>query len=180
MRIQSEVELLHRFEENKPTENMTSPTEPSKDEDVGQNTEIKRQARGIQKKLGRTSMYRRAITYTTQAVSTAIDTHYDKKIFQSNLMGDRRSMAKDDNKRVHIQNTLNTARSGTISLISARMLKNNAIFYLYLGSEGISRAQTAINMTQQKEQTRVKQEKEMFEANKRRDRLIVGTYNRRG
>lgn len=179
--IQSKIELFHTFEEQKPTETKDETEVKANPEDVGFNEKKGTfEARGIEKKLGTTAMRRRIVNVVAQTTEQAVSRYYDERIFRSSLAGDRRSMIKNQETQAKLKGSINTARGFVGAGITSIALSNVHIMTIFLAGEVVSRGQMFSSQTQQLNHYNILRDKEMFEARKRQDRLIVGTFNRRG
>lgn len=178
--LQSEIRIIHTVEGQSPTETQ-APTDETKDvEEVLD--EIKEDAvdlKGLKRKGGRISIQRRLANYAMQNVERLANLSYDNEINKQTLYGDSRSVQKIQNNKTIFNLHSNNIKATVGSAITSAAVGNFAIFGLQLFNMSLSAANTAMQNIQQTKMFNEKVSIDMFESSRQRERLIVGTYNRR-
>ena len=180
--IQSKIELFHTMEEKQPT-NTNKGTEINQEEELGVNTDkIKAESSSnrFRDTLGRTSTKRRILTYAMDFGLEVYTLQSDKNIFRESLMGDKRGMIKEQQRQVRVKGLVNNAKSLATTVLVQFALKNPALTIAWAANHTVSTAQLAIRQASSRQEMEVLQNKEIFEGSRRRERMIVGVYNRRG
>lgn len=178
--IQSRIELFHTTEGRKPTKNENETLPNSDPKKIGINEKKEDYGgRDVEKKLGKTAIIRRLSNYSFQAVDTAMVNRYNDRIFRASLSGDARSVIKERNQMNKARGTLSTIRQGVGVGITAVALRRNSLMAIYVLNQAVMTIQGIISQQQALDQYNELRTKEIFEASKRQNRIIVGTYNRR-
>lgn len=179
--IQGQLTIVHTIKEGTPT-GKGNPTSAGSSEETPQETPDQKD--NITKKdmegwLGSAAVKRRIANYALSSAQSIRNRSFDERIFRESLYGDRRSMQKIQNRKT-FSNALNTqAKSLFGAGISTVALKNNAIFILALANVAIGGMNAIQNQNMQRRQFEERRSAEMYEANRRRERVNVGVYNRR-
>lgn len=182
-KIQGELVILHKVEAGTPTAS-TNPTEQTGEDNFvdAQETDVNKDdlaLKGLKKVGGRVSIQRRLANYTITAAERFMNRQFDNAIFKESLYGDSRSMAKKQNIKMKTNQITNTAKSLVGASITSAAVGNFWILGLQAGNmvaNIMSNQSNAMNNNRNfEERARV----DMFESNKRRERVIVNTYNRR-
>lgn len=179
--IQGQLTIVHKLDTTQPTKpdnpttpkntNYTAKKEGSNIDDVGE--------QGAKKVLGMTSIKRRLANYVLSGAERAMNRSFDDRIFKESLNGDRRSMKKIQNQKTIANSLTNNVKASVGSVITSVALNNPVIAVLHFSNmayQGLDKVGELITQRQQFEERR---SLELYETNRRRERVIVGTYNRR-
>lgn len=182
-KIQGELRIIHTVEQATPT-NPQSPTEQTGTDNFGQtpNTDVNADdinLKGLKKVGGRVSIQRRLANYTIAAGEKYINRQFDNAIFKESLYGDSRSMAKKQQWKATTNEITNATKSIVGASITSFAVGNFWILGLQLANMASNVISNQANAMQRNNNFQEKARIEMFESNKRRDRVIVNTYNRR-
>lgn len=179
--IQSKVEVIHKVEATKPTgdEKPTDPNVKSDDsvDDIRDNT-IKGKG-GVVKFLGKASVQRRLVTQSTMATNFILDLVAEEKARKEAMFGDVRAAQKIRNQQARRKAVTSYVSSLAVGVIMAKALRTPSLALFAVTNEAIKVGTTWLDITQRQRTQREKMQLDMFTSSKRRDRVIVGTYNRR-
>lgn len=175
--IQGQLTIVHTIKETTPT-GKGNPTSAGSSEETPQETPDKKD--NITKDwLGSAAVKRRIANYALSGAQSIVNRSFDERIFNESLYGDRRSMQKIQNQKTFTNALTTQAKSLTGAAISTVALKNKAIMTLWLANVAISGINAIQNQNMQRRQFEERRSAEMYEANRRRERVNVGVYNRR-
>ncbi len=177
--IQSEVRLIHVVETAKPTESNDKTNAKGLDsasaDKVGEDGNIKK-TKGF---IGRTSVVRRLANITMSQAEFAMNRHFDKRIFQEQLAGNSRGAEKLQNiKSIHNAYS-NQVKSAVGAGITSYFLGNPVIVLTYAVGELLKIGQNFANYQSEIMQYTERRNLELFINDKRKDRIILNSYNRR-
>lgn len=173
-KIQSEVVVVHTIEEPKPTSNESPTKIGSKKDVVGEEEES-----ATKKLLGATSFKRRITNYSIAGAERAYNSVLDQRIFKETLYGDSRTVRKIQNQKTNFNLITGEVKSIVGVTITSVALGNPYLLALQ-GIDMISRSiSIAETRTLERQNFIEKTNIELFVQQKRRDRLNIGTYNRR-
>ena len=179
--IQGQLTIVHQIKEGTPTAK-GNPTSAGSSEETPQETPDQKDnitKRGMQDWLGSAAVKRRVANYALSGAQSIVNRSFDERIFSESLYGDRRGMQKIQNQKT-FSNALTTQAKGLIgAAISTKALKNKAIMVLALANTAIGGMNAIQNQNMQRRQFEERRSAEMYEANRRRERVNVGVYNRR-
>lgn len=184
--IQSRVYLIHKTQATKPTDDK-SPTRPSGDE-----TPVKPKApsnnasslknseeEGVLKLLGSASVQRRLLNIGSSVLTNIISHRSQDLEFKYRLAGDNRMSEKLQQDKQKDINIVQQATRGASMAITAVALSNPLILGAYFLSMFTDMANRLFTQNQAIQEYNAKREKELFESQYRRDRLVKTLYNRR-
>lgn len=181
--IQGQLNVVHRLEKKEPT-GSGNPTAvgsqetnfKGKEEDINKDDVA---TKGARKMLGTTSIYRRLANYTIAGGERMMNRNFDEKLFRESLYGDKRSIKKIQNQKTLYNGMTNYVKSVTGSLVTSIALKNPAIVLLQMSNMLLMEGDKFLQQQTERRQFEGRSSIETYESNRRRERVIVGTYNRR-
>lgn len=181
--IQGELTVVHKLEAKQPTDS-GKPTEANSnatnydDDNVGSSVE-KVAEKGTKKILGMTSLKRRLANYTISAMERQMNNSFDSRLFVESIYGDRRTVRKVQNQKTKANMLTSSLKADVGAGITSIALGNPAIFALHLTNRIFNLAGDMMNRIEERSRFEEKSRIELYESNKRRERVIVGTFNRR-
>lgn len=178
--IQSEVKIIHSVESGKPTDSENA-TQPKTDDGDANKEQPKDKGLGEKGmvRLGRGSVYRRLGNIAISSVENHVMREFDNMLHIESMYGDRKGMVKLQNQKASYKYAFNFAKGATSAIISSAILKNPIIAGLWFATETMQMVNTMNNNALENSRQRDREQREMYIAEKRQSRLIVGTYNRR-
>ena len=179
--IQGQLTIVHTIKEGTPT-GKGNPTSAGSSQETPQETPDKKDnitKKGMQGWLGSAAVKRRVANYALSAGQGIVNRMFDERIFNESLYGDRRSMQKIQNQKTFVNGLTTQAKSLIGAGISTVALDNPAIFALALSNVALGGINSIQNQNMQRRQFEERRSAEMYEANRRRERVNVGVYNRR-
>lgn len=179
--LQGVITIVHTIKESTPT-GTNSPTSAGSTQDTPQETPDKKDnitMKGLTGFLGATSVKRRVGNYALSSVQTVVNRSFDERLFRESMYGDRRGMQKIQNQKALVNQFTTIAKSITGGVISWRALKNPVILALSLFNNAMGFVTNAQNHTMERRQFEERRSVEIYESNRRRERVNVGVYNRR-
>ena len=179
--IQGQLTIVHTIKEGTPT-GKGSPTSAGSSQETPQETPDQKDnitKKGMQDWLGAAAVKRRVANYALSAGQGIVNRMFDERIFNESLYGDRRSMQKIQNQKTFVNGLTTQAKSLIGAGISTVALDNPAIMILALSNVAIGGINAIQNQNMQRRQFEERRSAEMYEANRRRERVNVGVYNRR-
>lgn len=179
--IQSEIRVIHTVETNSPTSKIDDTLPQPEFDNVGaSDTTADKKAKGSTRRmLGKTAIYRRSLNYSIAAVERIANSNFDNRIRQANLYGDKRQMAKIQNDKVLFNGITNRVKSLGGAAITSWALRNPWILALQAADWAMDVGNTISNANEQRNYEIERQNAEMYRSNRKRERMIIGTYNRR-
>lgn len=178
--LQGKITLVHTVQAQSPTA-QPNPTEattqdtkmvtPKEVEDIA--------TKGMRKMGGMVSIQRRLANYAMTQATRTVNQAFDNSLFRESLFGDKRSMRKIQNQKATFNAVSNIAKSGVGSAITSAAMGNPAIIWLWAGNTMLQGINNIQEQNIQRAQFEDRRDLEMYVSNKRRERVIVGTYNRR-
>ena len=179
--IQGQLTIVHTIKEGTPT-GKGNPTSAGSSQETPQETPDQKDnitKKGMQDWLGSAAVKRRIANYALSGAQSIVNRNFDERIFNESLYGDRRSMQKIQNQKTFVNGVTTQAKSLVGAGISTVALKNPVIFALALSNVAIGGINAIQNQNMQRRQFEERRSAEMYEANRRRERVNVGVYNRR-
>lgn len=179
--IQGQLTIVHQIKEGTPT-GKGSPTSAGSSQVTPQETPDQKDGldkKGMQDWLGAAAVKRRVANYALSSAQSIMNRSFDERMFRESLYGDRRSMQKIQNNKTFVNGLTTQAKSLIGAGISTVALGNPIIFTLALANVAIGGISSIQNQNMQRRQFEERRSLEMYEANRRRERVNVGTYNRR-
>lgn len=178
--IQSEVKVIHSVESGSPTDsdNATQPNSTAGTTTTQNATNRNANNRGMVR-LGRGSVYRRIGNIAITSVENSLMREFDNLIHIESMKGDKKGLVKLQNKKAEYKYASNFLKGAVSAGVSTAILGNWAIAALFVASEVMTASNTVRNNLLENERQREREQREMYIAEKRQSRLIVGTYNRR-
>lgn len=179
--IQGQLTIVHTIKEGTPT-GKGNPTSAGSSQETPQETPDQKDnitKKGMQDWLGSAAVKRRIANYALSGAQGIVNRSFDERIFSESLYGDRRGMQKIQNQKTFVNGLTTQAKSLIGAGISTVALKNYAIMTLALANVAIGGINSIQNQNMQRRQFEERRSAEMYEANRRRERVNVGVYNRR-
>lgn len=179
--IQGQLTIVHTIKEGTPT-GTNNPTSAGSTQDTPQETPDQKDnitKKGVMSFLGSTSVKRRIANYSLSGVQTAVNRSFDERLFRESMYGDRRGMQKIQNQKALVNQYTTIAKSLTGAAISWKALDNPVIFALSLSNTAMGFVNNMQNHTMNRRQFEERRSVEIYESNRRRERVNVGVYNRR-
>jgi len=179
--IQGQLTIVHTIKEGTPT-GKGNPTSAGSSQETPQETPDKKDnidKKGVQDWLGSAAVKRRVANYAVSAGQGIVNRMFDERIFRESLYGDRRSMQKIQNQKTFVNGVTTQAKSVIGAAITTAALDNYAIMTLALANQAVGMINAIQNQNMQRRQFEERRSAEMYEANRRRERVNVGVYNRR-
>ena len=186
--IQSKVELIHRIEASKPTQD-TAPTKAGTNDETQNNadrknprtsgTQEEKVAHGLMRK---SSIWRRVGNTTLNTVSNYFNLEFNKKIFREQFIGNNRGAYKISQQKASFGQVANTAKQTASTAVTASVLWGSGGGYIlafYALQKTLDIANNHLQVQQQTYEFNANKEKELFSSFYQRNRLNVNTYNRR-
>ena len=178
--LQGEIKIIHTVEGQTPTETI-KPTDANEDIEDALETldEDKVDLKGLRRRGGRVSIQRRLANYAMQNAERLMNIGFDNAIHKQVIFGDSRSVKKIENTKATMNLITNNVKASVGATITSYAVGNFAILGLQAINLGLGALNTAAQNLQSARQFTEKSNIEFFESNRRRERLNVGTYNRR-
>lgn len=179
--LQAQIEVVHKQEQVKPTvsESPTTPTDQNTvDQDAINEKDGSRQ-KGWKKSLGKAGIQRRLLNHSANIVNSVVNRQFDNAISRQSLLGNRRGVQRIQNNKSSYNTVSNSVKGLAGAGITSVAVGNFGIFALQLAGESIELGKKIENRIHERTLFEEKRSLELFTSNRRRERLIVGTYNRR-
>ena len=177
--IQSEVRLIHVVESAKPTESNDKTNAKGLDNLSSAEVEEKGALTKTKGFIGRTSVVRRLANITMSQAEFAMNRQFDKRMFQEQMAGNSRGAEKLQNvKSIHNAYS-NLTKSAVGAGITSYFLGNPVIVVTYAIGELMKMGQNFANYQSEIMQYTERRNLELTISEKRKDRIILNSYNRR-
>lgn len=176
--IQGQLTILHKADGGTPTEPTTKPTEEIElDAEAINDEEI---IKGTQSLLGSAAVKRRLANYTIAGAERAINQSFDNRLFQESIYGDSRGMKRIQALKQNVNKVTNEVKSLVGASITTVALSNSIVLTLHLVNMASNAMSNVVQRQEEMANFTHKTNIELYENRKNQQRLIIGTYNRRG
>lgn len=179
--LQGQLKIIHTMEEATPTgaKDPTAPTDSNINEDASPKTADDVGKKGWKKQMGKAGVQRRLLNIATFSVDAVVNRQFDKAIFKESLYGSRRGMKKIQNNKAIYAGITSQTKALTGGVITSVALNNFTILAIQSVSEVLNISKRIESQMYDRSQFEERRALEVYVSNRRRERMIVGTYNRR-